>query len=65
MVPCALGGREDGEREALRDADRRGHRLLVQRLPCLAGPRGQRAGMGRRGRGGDLHHRDPYPFWLD
>ena len=36
VVPRALGGREDGEREARHDADRRGHRLPVQRLLRLA-----------------------------
>ena len=36
VVPRALGGREDGAREARRDADRRGHRLPVQRLLRLA-----------------------------
>lgn len=36
VVPRALGGREDGAREARHDADRRGHRLPVQRLLRLA-----------------------------
>ena len=52
MVPRALGGREGGPREARRDADRRGHRLPVQRLLRLAVARGRRAGVGRRGRVG-------------
>ena len=36
VVPRTLGGREYGERETLRDADRRGHRLPAQRLLRLA-----------------------------
>ena len=52
VVPRAPGGREDGAREARHDADRRGHRLPVQRLPRLAVARGRRAGVGRKGRVG-------------
>lgn len=52
VVPHALGGREDGAREARHDADRRGHRLPDQRLPRLAVARGRRGGVGRKGRVG-------------
>ena len=63
VAPRALGGREDGEREARRDADRRGHRLPVQRLLRLAAARGRRAAMGRRGRvGGPPPPQGPVPL---
>ena len=65
MVPRALGGREDGPREARRDADRRGNRLPVQRLLRLAVARGRRAEWGDGAVWGDLHHTAPCPFWLD
>ena len=62
VAPRALGGREDGEREARRDADRRGHRLPVQRLLRLAAARGRRAAMGRRGRVGGPPPQGPVPL---
>lgn len=61
VVPCALGGREDGAREARHDADRRGHRLPVQRLLRLAVARRRRAGMGRQGRVGGPPPQGPVP----
>lgn len=61
VVPRALGGREGGAREARRDADRRGHRLPVQRLLRLAVARGRRAGVRRRGRAGGSPPRGPSP----
>lgn len=61
MVPCALGGREGGAREARHDADRRGHRLPVQRLLRLAVARGRRAGVGRQGRVGGPPPQGPVP----
>lgn len=61
VVPRAPGGREDGAREARHDADRRGHRLPVQRLPRLAVARGRRAGMGRQGRVGGPPPQGPVP----
>ena len=61
VVPRALGGREDGAREARRDADRRGHRLPVQRLLRLAVARGRRAGVGRQGRVGGPPPQGPVP----
>lgn len=51
-MPRALGGREGGAQEAHSDADRRGHRLPVQRLLRLDVARGRRAGVGRQGRVG-------------
>lgn len=60
-MPRALGGREDGAREARRDADRRGHRLPVQRLLRLAVARGRRAGVGRQGRVGGPPPQGPVP----
>lgn len=62
MVPRALGGREDGAREARRDADRRGHRLPVQRLIRLVVARGRRAGVGRQGRVGGSPPQGPVPL---
>lgn len=62
MVPRALGGREDGEREARRDADRRGHRLPVQRLLSLAVARGRGGGVERRGRVGGPSPQGPVPL---
>ena len=61
MVPRSFGGREDGAREARRDADRRGHRLPVQRLLRLAVARGRRAGVGRQGRVGGSPPQGPVP----
>ena len=61
VVPRALGGREDGAREARHDADRRGHRLPVQRLLRLAVARGRRAGVGRQGRVGGPPPQGPVP----
>lgn len=61
VVPRALGGREDGAREARHDADRRGHRLPVQRLLRLAVARRRRAGMGRQGRVGGPPPQGPVP----
>lgn len=61
VVPCALGGREDGARESRHDADRRGHRLPVQRLLRLAVARGRRAGVGRQGRVGGPPPQGPVP----
>lgn len=61
VVPRAPGGREDGAREARRDADRRGHRLPVQRLLRLAVARGRRAGVGRQGRVGGPPPQGPVP----
>ena len=61
VVPRALGGREDGAREARRDADRRGHRHTVQRLLRLAVARGRRAGVGRQGRVGGPPPQGPVP----
>ena len=61
VVPRALGGREDGAREARHDADRRGHRLPVQRLLRLAVTRGRRAGVGRQGRVGGPPPQGPVP----
>lgn len=61
VVPRALGGREDGAREARHDADRRGHRLPVQRLLRLAVARGRRAGVGRQGRVGGSPPQGPVP----
>lgn len=61
VVPCALGGREDGAREARRDADRRGHRLPVQRQLRLAVARGRRAGVGRQGSVGGPPPQGPVP----
>lgn len=61
MVPRALGGREDGAREARHNADRRGHRLPVQRLLRLAVARGRRAGVGRQGRVGGPPPQGPVP----
>ena len=65
VVPRALGGREDGAREARHDADRRGHRLLFS--VYSASPSREDGGpeWGDRAVWEDLHHRDPYPFWLD
>lgn len=61
VVPRSFGGREDGVREARHDADRRGHRLPVQRLLCLAVARGRRAGVGRQGRVGGPPPQGPVP----
>lgn len=61
VVPRALGGREDGAREARHNADRRGHRLPVQRLLRLAVARGRRAGVGRQGRVGGPPPQGPVP----
>lgn len=61
MVPRALGGREDCARETRHDADRRGHRLPVQRLLRLAVARGRRAGVGRQGRVGGPPPQGPVP----
>ena len=60
-MPRSFGGREDGAREARRDADRRGHRLPVQRLLRLAVARGRRAGVGRQGRVGGSPPQGPVP----
>lgn len=60
-MPRALGGREDGAREARHDTDRRGHRLPVQRLLRLAVARRRRAGVGRQGRVGEPPPRGPVP----
>lgn len=62
MVPRALGGREGGARKARHDADRRGHRLPVQRLLYLDIARGRRAGMGRQGRVGRSPTQGPVPL---
>ncbi len=61
VVPRSFGGREDGAREARHDADRRGHRLPVQRLLRLAVARGRRAGVGRQGRVGGPPPQRPVP----
>lgn len=61
VVPRSFGGREDGAREARHDADRRGHRLPVQRLLRLAVARGRRAGVGRHGRVGGPLPQGPVP----
>ena len=61
VVPRSFGGREDGAREARHDADRRGHRLPVQRLLRLAVARGRRAGVGRQGRVGGPPPQGPVP----
>lgn len=61
VVPRALGGREDGAREARHDADRRGHRLPVQRLLGIARARRRRAGMGRQGGVGGPSPQGPVP----
>lgn len=61
VVPRALGGREGGAREARRNADRRGHRLPVQRLLRLAVARGRRAGVGRQSRVGGPPPQGPVP----
>lgn len=61
VVPRSFGGREDGAREARHDADRRGHRLPVQRLLRLAVARGRGAGVGRQGRVGGPPPQGPVP----
>ena len=61
VVPRAPGGREGGAREARHDADRRGHRLPVQRLLGIARARRRRAGMGRQGGVGGPSPQGPVP----